>query len=111
MKLIGQRNSLHLPYSVGFDEVTNQYILADNDTTGNIRYYIISKEEYEKLSNSAPHEEDIFEAAARLRKEFGINDDEFDFDLADFIESVKEPSVYGSSRDRQIEYEMKRLQK
>lgn len=73
--------------------------------------FIISKEEYEKLSNSAPHEETIVETAARLRKEFGINDEEFNFDLADFIESVKEPSVYGSSRDRQIEYEMKRLQK
>lgn len=47
MKLLGQRNSLNLPYSVGFDKVSKQYILADNDTFGNIRYFIISKEEYD----------------------------------------------------------------
>lgn len=60
MKLIGQRNSLHLPYSVGFDEVSNQYILADNDTTGNIRYYIISKEEYDYSLENADLIDEIY---------------------------------------------------
>ena len=60
MKLIGQRNSTNHPYNVGFDVVSNQYILAADDTTGNIRYYIISKEEYDYSVENADLIDEIY---------------------------------------------------
>lgn len=49
--------------------------------------FIISKDDYEKLSDTAPKKEFIFEAAARLRKSFGLEKD--DFDYTEYFEKIR----------------------
>lgn len=64
-------------------------------------------EDYEEKVKSAPKEKTPFEVAAEMRKELGIEDDD-NFDLYEFIESIKQDSAFESYRDRQLVYELNR---
>lgn len=48
-------------------------------------------EDYEKQKASAPKEKTIFEAAAELRKKYGIEDDD-PFDFSEHLEKIREES-------------------
>lgn len=64
-------------------------------------------EDYEEKVKLAPKEKTPFEVAAEMRKEIGLTDEEFgDFDLSDFIESIKESSFSESYRDKELFYDL-----
>ena len=56
-------------------------------------------EDFEKQSNTAPKEKTIFEAAAELRKKYGIEDDD-PFDFSEHLEKIrKEEAMIVSERE------------
>lgn len=58
--------------------------------------------DYEKQKASAPKEKTIFEAAAELRKKYGIEDDDFSEDLTDYFDSLRNHDYSGPSDSEHI---------
>lgn len=77
---------------------------------GEPSYQILTIDDVEQLKATAPKEKTPYEVACELRKELGIEDDN-DFDLNDFIESIKPDSAFESYRTRQMLYELSKEDK
>ena len=60
--------------------------------------YIVSKEDFEKVS--APKEKSIVEKIQESRKEYGLEND--DFDYTSYFDGVRETSCYGRDDSEHI---------
>lgn len=66
---------------------------------GKPAYQILTIDEVEKLKANAPKEKTIFEAAAELRKKYGIEDDD-PFDFSEHLEKLRrEEAMIVSERE------------
>lgn len=72
---------------------------------GKAAYVIQTIEDYEKQIKDAPKEKTPYEVACEIRNEIGLKDDH-NFDLNDFIESIKQDSSSESYRTRQLIYDL-----
>ena len=60
--------------------------------------YLVSKEDFEKVS--APKEKSIVEKIQESRKEYGLEND--DFDYTSYFDGVRETSCYGRDDSEHI---------
>ncbi|MBQ3800914.1 MAG: type II toxin-antitoxin system prevent-host-death family antitoxin [Treponema sp.] len=62
--------------------------------------YIVSKSDYDEMRQSASPRKSLVERLQDNRKEFGLEDD--DFDLAEFIVSLRDPAEYAGRGSEHI---------
>ena len=55
--------------------------------------YIISKEDFEELKQSAPKEKSLVECLQERRREYGLEDD--DFDYTEYFDSLRDRNYFG----------------
>lgn len=67
---------------------------------GKKAYVIQSISDYETQKANVPKEDSIFDRAAKLRKKYGLENDDFDF--SEFLESIRERGYYGPSDSEHI---------
>lgn len=63
--------------------------------------YIISKADYDELRQTASPRKSLVERIHDSRKDFELTDED-DFDLAEFIDSLRTPEEYGDTRAEHI---------
>ena len=59
-------------------------------------------EDYEEKVKSAPKEKTPFEVAAEMRKKFGLTDEDFDEDITDYFDSLRDHDYKGPSEAKNI---------
>lgn len=64
---------------------------------GRPEFVLQTIEDYEKLTNTAPKEKSLFERIQESRKEYGLEDDDFDF--SEHLEKLRKEELLVSERE------------
>ncbi len=62
--------------------------------------YIISKEDYDDLKQSKPKEKSLLEELQESRREYGLEDD--DFDYTEYFDSLRDRNYFGRPESEHI---------
>ncbi|MBQ7158441.1 MAG: type II toxin-antitoxin system prevent-host-death family antitoxin [Treponema sp.] len=62
--------------------------------------YIISKEDSDELRQTAPKEKSLFEELQESRREWGLEDD--DFDYTEYFDNLRDRTYYGRPESEHI---------
>lgn len=64
---------------------------------GKPTYIIQTIEDYEAATATAPKEKSILEITSQMRKKYGLTDEDFQEDITDYFDSLRDRTYFGPS--------------